>query len=142
MSFDFTSLDGKKFTNESCKGKVTFISFWFESCGGCRAEFPEINKLYQTIRANPDYQFIAVTFDPKESLPEFINENKIKFPVATVSEKSVFNKLNYGMGCPSIIILDARGNIGLIGLNGVSETKDQEREISISTILKTMHSLL
>ncbi len=142
MSFDFTSFDGKRFTNESCKGKVTFISFWFESCGGCRTEFPQINKLYESIRSNPDFQFISVTFDPKESLPEFIKENKINFPVATVSDIDLFKKLNYGMGCPSILILDARGMVGLLGLNAVSETGDQERQISIGTILNTMHKML
>ena len=48
--FRVISMDGKVITNESCKGKVTFISFWFEGCTGCRAEFAEMNELYDSLK--------------------------------------------------------------------------------------------
>jgi len=142
VPFNVTSLDGKRFTNELCKGKVTFISLWFESCGGCRAEFPEINKLYDSIKQNPNYQFIAITYDAKETLPEFIKANKMNFPVATVSDYDLFGKLRYGMGCPGIIILDPNGRIGFIGMYAVTDNDNGGLTISIGKILDTMKELL
>ena len=142
ITFDFTSLDGKKFTNESCKGKVTFISLWFESCGGCRAEFPQVNKLYERLKQNPNYQFVAVTYDAIETLPEFIKANKINFPVATVNNYDVFGKMRYGMGCPGIVILDPKGRIGFLGIYATTDDEDHDYAISIGKIEQIMHDLL
>jgi len=142
IPFHLVSLDGKGLDNRSCLGKATFISFWFESCQGCVSEFPAINRLYDSISRDPHLQFIAVTFDHAQTLPSFIREHNIAFAVATTENRDTFKQLNFGMGCPGIIILDAKGRIAEIGMRGISENSDRNREFSIPHILGFMRSSL
>jgi cytochrome oxidase Cu insertion factor (SCO1/SenC/PrrC family) len=111
VPFDITTLDGKLITTESSKGKITIFCFWFEGCTGCRAEVNELNALYDSLKNNPGYQFAAITFDDKESLPGFVTKYNIHYPIATVDKEDEFKRLNYHNGCPSLLILDKEERI-------------------------------
>lgn len=45
--------------NISFKGKLTVINVWATWCSTCIRELPELNRLQQKYRDNPDIQFIA-----------------------------------------------------------------------------------
>jgi cytochrome oxidase Cu insertion factor (SCO1/SenC/PrrC family) len=139
--FHLRTLEGKTIDNNTCLGKPTFISFWFESCNGCVTEFPQINRLYDSINKDPRLQFIAMTFDHRESLPQFLKDHYVHFPVATTEDQDVFKNLSYGMGCPSYIVLNAKGRIAEIGMYGIDQTSGY-RTISISGMLHIMRALL
>ena len=131
-SFDLTTLDGRRITNESSKGKITFFSFWFESCAGCRQEIPEMNALYDSLKDNARFQFVAITFDSEESLPDFIAKFNIHFPVATVGHEEELERLNHHNGYPSLAIIDKEGRINLIG----------DSKYSVNWLLTVLRGLL
>ncbi len=132
MPFNVTTIGGKNLTNASCKGKVTFINFWFQGCAPCRGEFGKLNEIYNTYKDNPNFEFVAITFDPAATLPDFVAKNMIGYPVAAVDQKES-KRLDYRMGYPNSLILDKKGNIAYIGMKAITE-KDAQYEVPLSTI--------
>ena len=49
-AIDFTLKDqyGNTHTLSDYKGKTVFLNFWATWCGPCRAEMPDIQKIYET----------------------------------------------------------------------------------------------
>lgn len=113
-AFEITTLDGRKINQNSLIGKVTWLNFWFEDCPGCRNEFDKLNKLYDSLKNNPDFQFVAITYDRKETLPEFIKQFKLNFPIATVPSEAIAQTMNYGNGFPTNMIIDKHGKVALV----------------------------
>ncbi len=141
VPFDVITLEGKKFNNDSCLHKVTFINFWFEGCQPCREEFGKLNELYDSLKDNPTYQFVAITFDRKETLPDFIRKTGIRYPIATVADKIESKRLNYTMGYPSSIILDRGGTIRFIEMKGIAD-QESSYKVALHRVLSVMKSLL
>jgi peroxiredoxin len=111
MPFDVTTLDGKHINNISLIGKITWLNFWFEDCPGCRNEFDKLNRLYDSLKTDTDFQFVAITYDKKETLPAFIKQFNLKYPIATVANSAVAQILNYANGFPSNILIDKQGKV-------------------------------
>jgi len=114
VPIDVISLDGRHITNASLKGKVTWLNFWFEACPGCRNEFDKLNKLYDSLKNDPDFQFIAITYDKKETLLPFIKQFDLHYPVATVNSQIETDRLSYTHGYPTNIIIDKDGKVALV----------------------------
>ena len=109
-SFDAVSLSGVRFTNDSLKGKVTFINFWFEACAPCIAETKELKKLYDLFRDKPSFQFLSFTFDPVEQINRFVEKNGLSYPMIRL-EKEQIRKLNFDFGFPVTLLVDTSGVI-------------------------------
>ncbi len=127
-AYDLTTLDGKRLTNEVCRDKVTFISFWFEGCSGCREEFEEVNALYDSLKNDPQCNFVALTFDDTTGLKAFVTKHSLRFPIATTSQEE-FRKLSYGMACPSMVMLSRNGDIGFIGIRSLTKQETTGRYV-------------
>lgn len=142
VPFEMTTLDGRRLTNELCKGKVVFMDFWFEGCRGCREEFGELNELYDSLKNNPDYIFVGVTFDKPETLPEFIDKYKLRYPIASVSEDAI-KEMNYKEGFPTKVIIDKNGNIAYLGMISIGSVDNPKQygSMTIPTVLKKMNCL-
>lgn len=114
VPINVTSLDGRHITNASLKGKVTWLNFWFEACPGCRNEFDKLNKLYDSLKNDPQFQFIAITYDKKETLPAFIRQFNLHYPTATVGSQVETDRLSYTHGYPTNIVIDKNGKVVLV----------------------------
>ena len=142
VDIDLTSLDGKPFTSSTLKGKVVFLSFWFEGCSGCRDEFNEINELYDSLKNDRSCVFMTLTFDDPKTLPAFIDQYGLHFPITTTCDHNAFVKMNYGMGCPSVIILDKDNLIAFIGMKRVTRNEVLGNfGVSISKAISIVRSL-
>ncbi|MEL3908779.1 MAG: TlpA disulfide reductase family protein [Treponemataceae bacterium] len=63
LKFDTIDLDGKQVTSKILKDyDVTMINIWATWCGPCRAELPEIAKLYDTFK-DKNCNIIGITGD-------------------------------------------------------------------------------
>jgi len=140
VPFELTTLDGRKYTNESCMGKTVFFDFWFEGCHGCRDEFDKLNELYDSLKNDARYVFIAVTFDKGEELPEFIKKYNMHYPIASAPPMEEVQRLNYMLGFPSKVILDKEGRIVHIGMTKIDDKEDQ-MHMSLHHALSLMRSL-
>mgnify|MGYP001006306135 CR=1 FL=1 len=108
--FTATSLDGTTLSEESLKGKITLVNFWFEHCAPCIAELGELNKLYQRLNDKPGFQFISIIRESAESAERLVNKHQLQFSVYPLSTEEC-GRLNFGSGFPTNIILDREGKV-------------------------------
>ncbi len=141
VPFEITTLDGKKINNESLVGKVTFINFWFEGCLGCRSEFQRLNELYDSLKTNSSFQFVSVTFDSLQTLPDFIKKFDLQFPIACIKDINEAWRMNLRFGFPTNIIVDKHGVIFMATMKKVAD-KNGLLFMSLHDVLFTMRSLL
>jgi len=123
VPFDVATLDGRHINNANCKGKVVFLDFWFEGCSGCRGDFDKLNTLYDSLKNDPSYVFLSVTFDAPETIPGFLKQYNLRYPVATTTEPTV-REMNYHQGFPSKAIIDKEGKIAYIGMQYFPKPED------------------
>ncbi len=60
--------------------KITVVNFWATYCRPCLAEFPAIQKLYNSEKDNIDLYVISLDRHP-ELVEEFIQKNDYTFPI-------------------------------------------------------------
>jgi thiol-disulfide isomerase/thioredoxin len=96
--------------NDSLKGKITYINIWESSCAPCMAEMSALNKLYDTLIDNSAFQFISLSSDNMQTINRIKEKYHIRYNVAHLDQEGCF-QLNGGMGYPTSIITDMKGNV-------------------------------
>ena len=123
LSFSIQSLANDVFTEQSLKGKVTLINFWFTGCAPCIAEFGDLNRLYHKYKNNPNVQLISITKDDTELALKTAQKYQLAYPVCPVELKECY-RLNLHSGFPTNIVVDKTGKIVYLNL-GSSFEKDR-----------------
>jgi len=107
-NFEAKDLNGKTWRLADLKGKATFIDIWATWCGVCRAEHPEVQKLYEAIKGRKDIQVLSFSIDEAAYLAEsYMKEKKYSFPV--IASKDLSERLFPVAGLPMYWIIDAQG---------------------------------
>ena len=74
--FDLVNQDGLKITNESYKGKVYVLEFFFTTCPSI---CPKMNQSMLLIEkkffGNPNFGIVSITIDPKHDTPKVLKEH-------------------------------------------------------------------
>jgi thiol-disulfide isomerase/thioredoxin len=120
-----------KINNDSLKGKIVLINFWFEGCHPCLAEFGALNELAQKLKENKDFEFISFTWDNAETIMRVKEKYDLQFKVFYSKECS---RLNLKLGYPTTMILDRQGIIKYI-INGGTIDPLKAREFVMNTLL-------
>lgn len=108
--FEATSMDGKKISRASLKGKLSVINFWFISCPPCVAEIPGLNAI--TEKYGPDQiNFIAIGRDDSPDLQNFLNQNPWKFEQIPNGEQIIRNEFKIRWGFPTTFVLNKNAEI-------------------------------
>ncbi|MCB0473176.1 MAG: TlpA family protein disulfide reductase [Flavobacteriaceae bacterium] len=115
-----TDLNGKKISMKELNGKPTLINFWFTACAPCIDEMPVLNKIYD--RYKDDYNFIAVTYEPKDKVEKFLKKHSYKF-LHIVDAKKLTDELEL-KAYPVNLFLDKNG-IVKFSENGIPYIKDE-----------------
>ena len=123
-AIDFELLDqfGNTHKLSDYKGKVVFLNFWATWCPPCKAEMPDIQKLYENYGFNEDEVIILGVASPKsdenqytqekdeEHVISFLEENNYTYP--TVLDNSGMLQMEYGISAyPTTYMIDVDGNI-------------------------------
>jgi thiol-disulfide isomerase/thioredoxin len=67
---------------EGFKGKLIMLDFWATWCGPCRAELPNLVKVYEEFHAK-GFEIVGVSLDNEKTLPklaQFTEENHMPWP--------------------------------------------------------------
>lgn len=62
-AFEARDFSGKTWSLADEEGKATFVDVWATWCGPCRAEHPELQKLYDRIKDRKDIQVLTFSID-------------------------------------------------------------------------------
>ncbi len=113
--------DNGVINNDSLKGKVTFINMWFAACAPCMAEMPALNKLYDTLKYYPEFQFVSISPDNQETIKQIEDRFTTHFKVYHLDDEGCF-QLNQGLGYPTSIILNEKGQVTFIHSGGYTDS--------------------
>jgi len=119
IDFKLKDLSGKELSLSDLKGKKVFLSFWATWCPPCKAEMPEIQKLYEETK-DSNLVIVAVEIgEPLSTVNSFIDENKYSFKVLLDSDQSVASKYNVA-SIPTSYFIDVDGNIISKSIGGLN----------------------
>ncbi len=100
--------------SELRKGKkAVLVNFWFHGCPPCRAELPQLQKLYAGLK-DQGFGIVAVNgIDSEQVIAAYWNESKFEFPtvVAGPGEKYALGR-TYGVTAyPTNYLVDDQGKV-------------------------------
>ncbi|WP_396218505.1 peroxiredoxin family protein [Flavobacterium sp.] len=108
---NFKDNNGNSFTLDSLKGKVIVLNFWFTTCRPCVEEIPDLNRIQEKFKEK-EVVFLAVTFDSKKKLEEFVKKKPFNFTLVPDSMKII--RQFYVNSYPTTILIDKDRKIHLI----------------------------
>ena len=112
-----TLLDGTELDWKSYRGKVVLVDFWATWCGPCRAEVPNILKMYQAYH-DKGFEVLGISLDNSpEEAEGYIKQSNIPWPTLFSSKASERGwrhpmAVRYGItGIPRAILVDRDGKV-------------------------------
>lgn len=121
-TFDLENMDGQKVNLESLKGKVVLINFWFINCPPCRMEIPDLNEL-KVEYADKNVEFLAITFDPKNQVSEFLQKIPFDFEILPNARRIIET---YGIqGFPTSVVINKEGKVVNSKMGGSMNIKEE-----------------
>ena len=119
-AIDFTLKDqyGNTHSLSDYNGKTIFLNFWATWCPPCRAEMPDIQKIYETYDTEGDDALIVLGVagpgygneKSEEGIKEFLDENGYTYPVLMDTTGELFSA--YGIySYPTTFMIDRDGNV-------------------------------
>ena len=119
-AIDFTLSDqyGNTHTLSAYKGRVVFLNFWATWCPPCRAEMPDIQKLYAEYEAAGDDSVVILGVAAPgygnetdlDGITAFLTENGYTYPVVMDETGEVFTQY-YVYSYPTTYMIDKEGNV-------------------------------
>lgn len=118
------TLGGKPFDLAQERGKVVVVDFWATWCGPCRAELPNLVRLYDRYH-DDGLQVIGISLDDsKEALEQFLKEQHIPWPQIFFAEAAARGwnhplSRRYGVDrIPFTLVIDQNGRLAGADLRG------------------------
>ena len=108
----FVSLQGKKITTASLRGKVVLVNFWATDCVTCVKEMPEIVATYNKYRSQ-GFETIAVAMrhDPPNYVLGYVEKNKLPFTVALDPMGELAKAFGEVKLTPTTFVIDKQGKV-------------------------------
>lgn len=103
-AFSAQTLDGKRVTSASLRGKPFVANFFFGQCAPCIAETPVLSAFH---RAHPDIAVVAFTFDDAATAREFARARHFNWPV--VPDQQALADQAGVKTYPTMMLVDAKG---------------------------------
>ncbi|MEE8442952.1 MAG: TlpA disulfide reductase family protein, partial [Dehalococcoidia bacterium] len=124
--FELPLLDGGTFKLSDHRGQVVWINFWATWCQPCRAEMPDIEKVWQEEQGS-DLVLIAVDFgESKKTVEGFVQKLGLTFPIGMDSRGKITT--NYRVsGFPSHFMVDREGILRDIRVGLMTEANMREK---------------
>lgn len=128
----FTTIEGKKISMQSLKGKVVLVNFWATDCPGCIKEMPQLVSTYRQFQKK-GFEVIAVAmpYDPPAQVLNYATQKALPFPVmhdGLAEVTQIFGGVNL---TPTAFIYDkqgklARRTIGDLDFNALQQLLQKE----------------
>ncbi|MGI9428323.1 MAG: TlpA family protein disulfide reductase [Bythopirellula sp.] len=128
-----TLLDGSQLDWKSYRGKVVLVDFWATWCGPCRAEVPNVLKMYRDYH-DKGFEVLGISLDERrEQAESYIRQEEI--PWSTMFSDNPTERgwrhpmaLRYGItGIPRAILVDREGKVVHMTARGANLGRELRR---------------
>ena len=121
------SLTDRTISTIDYKGKTLVINWWATSCAPYRTEIPGLNKLVDKYSQFPNIVFLAIAFDQKKKLKNYLKSNDFKY-LQSIGDDNI-SKI-FGESFPKNLIVNPEGIITYYSEGGNEDTyKTLEKEL-------------
>lgn len=81
-TIDTTTLDGKRLTNATLRGKTYLVNVWNTWCIPCRQEEPALREFYDRHKSESDFGMVGlVRDDDKGTVESYVDNGSVTWPV-------------------------------------------------------------
>jgi thiol-disulfide isomerase/thioredoxin len=130
VRFTLTTEDGTIVNNQSIKGKIILLDFWFIGCRPCYVKFPQVQHLHDKFAINDLVEIYAVNRpmprDNQGEAFENLTQKDYSFPVL-MGNQEILEALDVYV-YPTVILLDQNGMI-------VFKGEIEEAELLIESLI-------
>lgn len=128
----FTTLQGKKISMSSLKGKVVLVNFWATECRACVTEMPALASIYNEYKSK-GFEVIAVAmpYDPPAQVFNYATQKKLPFPVMDDGLGDIVRQFDDVSVTPTTYIYNKQGKriqytIGALNFKQLRQLLDRE----------------
>ena len=128
----FTTLQGKKISMTSLKGKVVLVNFWATECRACVTEMPALASIYNEYKSK-GFEVIAVAmpYDPPAQVFNYATQKKLPFPVMDDGFGDIVRQFDDVSVTPTTYIYNKQGKriqytIGALNFKQLRQLLDRE----------------
>lgn len=107
-SFPVPSLSGSTSGLDAYRGKIVVMNLWASWCPPCRAEMPDLQRLYQAYAL---HNLVVLGVDQGESaqrVAPFAHSLGIHYPIL-LDEQQQYGRVYAALGLPTTIVVNQRG---------------------------------
>lgn len=124
--FELAQLGGDYLSLADLQGKVVLINFWATWCTPCRAEMPEMQRVYDRYK-DEGFEVVAINLQESEvTVKGFVNQLGLTYPIVYDITGEVFD--NYLVRpLPTSYFLDREGIIRFKFVGAMSEEDIEQR---------------
>jgi len=132
--FVAVTLEGKKISLDSLKGKLVLLNFWATWCPPCRLEMPSMEKIYKEFKGE-GLEVVAMNFmEGPKPIDLFLKENDFTFTILMDRPGKIAE--SYGVrALPITFLIGRRGNV-LAKSIGYKDWHNKDTRQFISSLLK------
>lgn len=108
--------DGREQSVSELRGRIVVMNLWASWCAPCRAEMPDLQRLYSTYRAR---NVVVLGVDQGESAERarsFARSLGIRYPIL-LDKDQLYGSVYRGLGLPTTVVIDA-GGVVVRGFDG------------------------
>ena len=117
--FEVTTLNGEQVRLSDYRGERIMLNFWATWCPPCRAEMPDMQKLYE----EEDVTILAVNMTETESNIEavgtFVDDYELTFPILMDETSDVMTSYKI-QAYPTSYMIDSNGRIQHVSLGAMN----------------------
>lgn len=117
--FSLSTPSGETFTLSELRGKAVLVNLWATWCPPCRAEMPDMQKLYDEYK-DQGFMVLAVNMtyqDNPAAIVPFVQENGLNFPILIEETGKVAEQYEL-RSLPSSFFIDRNGIIQEVVIGG------------------------
>ena len=133
--FSLKTLDGRELALSTLRGRPVLINFWASWCAPCRAEIPELVRIYEAHKAD-GLMVVGINLTAQDALPDvraFVKEFAVTFPVLLDETGAVANEQYHLRGIPMSVLVDRTGIVRSMQIGGMTR---EQLDAAIAELLK------